>query len=79
KLSLSQVVGMIAQIIVILLFTAEALQIVQLHFLVEIATGILAYLPNVLVAVFILGIGLFAGAGVRGVLAGWGMGRGGGG
>lgn len=69
KLSLSQVVGMIAQIIVILLFTAEALQIVQLHFLVEIATGIIAYLPNVLVAVFILGIGLYAGELVRKVLA----------
>ncbi|MFW2107986.1 mechanosensitive ion channel [Bacillus spizizenii] len=69
KLSLSQVVGMIAQIIVILLFTAEALQIVQLHFLVEIATGIISYLPNVLVAVFILGIGLYAGELVRKVLA----------
>ncbi|PLR92131.1 mechanosensitive ion channel [Bacillus halotolerans] len=69
KLSLSQVVGMIAQIIVILLFTAEALQIVQLHLLVEIAGGIIAYLPNVLVAVFILGIGLYAGELVRKVLA----------
>ncbi|MER1276780.1 MULTISPECIES: mechanosensitive ion channel [Bacillus] len=69
KLSLSQVVGMIAQIIVILLFTAEALQIVRLHFLVEIATGIIAYLPNVLVAVFILGLGLYAGELVRKVLS----------
>ncbi|MCO4851499.1 mechanosensitive ion channel [Bacillus vallismortis] len=69
KLSLSQIVGMIAQIIVILLFTAEALQIVQLHFLVEIATGIVAYLPNVLVAVLILGIGLYAGELVRKVLS----------
>nr|WP_223255026.1 mechanosensitive ion channel [Bacillus atrophaeus] len=69
KLSLAQIVGMIAQIVVILLFTAEALQIVQLHFLVVIATGIIAYLPNVFVAVFILALGLYAGQLVSKLLA----------
>lgn len=39
KLSLSQVVGMIAQIIVILLFTAEALQIVRLHLKLPLASS----------------------------------------
>ncbi|MBL3615299.1 mechanosensitive ion channel, partial [Bacillus sp. RHFS18] len=47
KLTLSQTVGMIVQIIIVLLFTAEALQLVHLEFLVVIATGIIAYLPNV--------------------------------
>ncbi|MBY8912674.1 mechanosensitive ion channel [Bacillus sp. YC2] len=69
KLSLSQAVGVIAQIIIILLFTAEALQIVHLEFLVVIATGIIAYLPNVLAAVFIVGIGLLAGQLVKRLLA----------
>ncbi|WP_425286542.1 mechanosensitive ion channel [Bacillus amyloliquefaciens] len=70
KLTLSQTVGMIAQIIIVLLFTAEALQLVHLEFLVVIATGIIAYLPNVLAAVFILGIGLLAGQLVSRLLVG---------
>lgn len=70
KLTLSQTVGMIVQIIIVLLFTAEALQLVHLEFLVVIATGIIAYLPNVLAAVFILGIGLLAGQLVSRLLAG---------
>ncbi|WP_414627006.1 mechanosensitive ion channel [Bacillus amyloliquefaciens] len=70
KLTLSQTVGMIAQIILVLLFTAEALQLVHLEFLVVIATGIIAYLPNVLAAVFILGIGLLAGQLVSRLLVG---------
>ncbi|MFP3813747.1 mechanosensitive ion channel family protein, partial [Bacillus sp. SIMBA_005] len=37
KLTLSQTVGMIVQIIIVLLFTAEALQLVHLEFLVVIA------------------------------------------
>ncbi|AKL75548.1 TM helix repeat-containing protein [Bacillus velezensis] len=70
KLTLSQTVGMIVQIIIVLLFTAEALQLVHLEFLVVIATGIIAYLPNVLAAVFIFGIGLLAGQLVSRLLAG---------
>ncbi|QCJ44848.1 hypothetical protein FAY30_24840 [Bacillus sp. S3] len=61
KYSLSQLVGLLAKIIVVLLFTAEALQIVHLHFLVTLATGVIAYLPMLLAAIVILGIGLYLG------------------
>ncbi|MDR7079655.1 small-conductance mechanosensitive channel [Neobacillus niacini] len=61
KYTLSQMVGILAKIIVVLLFTVEALQIVQLNFLVTLATGVIAYLPMLLTAVIILGLGLFVG------------------
>ena len=54
-------VGILAKIIVVLLFTVEALQIVQLDFLVTLATGVIAYLPMLLTAIIILGIGLYVG------------------
>nr|WP_263324189.1 mechanosensitive ion channel [Neobacillus sp. Marseille-Q6967] len=58
---LSQMVGVLANIIVVLLFTVEALQIIHLDFLVTLATGVIAYLPMILTAVIILGIGLYVG------------------
>lgn len=61
KYTLSQMVGVLTKIIVILLFTVEALQIVHLDFLVTLATGVIAYLPMILTAVIILGIGLYVG------------------
>ncbi|WP_342433565.1 mechanosensitive ion channel [Neobacillus sp. FSL H8-0543] len=61
KYTLSQMVGILAKIIVVLLFTVEALQIVQLDFLVTLATGVIAYLPMLLTAIIILGIGLYVG------------------
>jgi hypothetical protein len=61
KYSLSQMVGLLAKIVVVLLFTVEALQIVHLDFLVTLATGVIAYLPMLLAAIFILGIGLYLG------------------
>ena len=42
--------------VVILLFV-EALQVVNLNFMVTLATGIFAYLPMVLAAVVILAVG----------------------
>ncbi|WP_144551589.1 mechanosensitive ion channel [Bacillus sp. X1(2014)] len=61
KYNLSQIVGMIAKIVIVLLFTVEALQIVHLEFLVTLATGVIAYLPMILAALVILGIGLYLG------------------
>ncbi|MED3575016.1 mechanosensitive ion channel [Cytobacillus praedii] len=61
KNSLSQLAGLLAKIVVVLLFTAEALQIVHLDFLVTIASGVIAYLPMLLTAVLIIGIGLYVG------------------
>ncbi len=59
--SLSDLVGNIVQILIIVLFTVEALEIVELTFLVTLATGVLAYLPNVIAAIVIVGVGLVLG------------------
>ncbi|MCM3763998.1 mechanosensitive ion channel [Neobacillus niacini] len=61
KYSLSQLVGLLVKIVIVLLFTVEALQIVGLDFLVTLASAVLAYLPMVFAALVILGIGLYAG------------------
>ncbi len=60
-LTISELVGVAAQIVVVLLFTIEALQLVNLDSLVSILTVVLAYIPMVLTAVLILGIGFYAG------------------
>lgn len=61
KYTLSQIVGLMAKIVIILLFTIEALQIVHLDFLVILATGVITYLPKLIAALLILGIGLYLG------------------
>jgi len=61
KFTLSQIVGLLVKIVVILLFAVEALQIVHLDFLVTLATGVIAYLPMLLAAILILGVGLYVG------------------
>ncbi|MFC5605107.1 mechanosensitive ion channel [Sporosarcina koreensis] len=55
----SQIIGAIVQIVIILLFVVEALQILNLNFMVTLATGIFAYLPMVVAAVVILAIGFW--------------------
>ncbi|GKV69009.1 hypothetical protein NCCP2716_15070 [Sporosarcina sp. NCCP-2716] len=55
----SSIIATIAQIVVILLFVVEALQIVQLAFMVTLATAIFAYLPMVVAAVLILAVGFW--------------------
>jgi hypothetical protein len=55
--SLAEIIGAIVQIVVVLLFVVEALQVVNLHFMVTLATGVFAYLPMVLAAVVILAVG----------------------
>ena len=57
--SLAEIIGSIVQVVVILLFVVEALQVVNLHFMVTLATGIFAYLPMVLAAVVILAVGFW--------------------
>jgi hypothetical protein len=66
--TLSQIIGMLAKIVVILLFTVEALQIVQLEFLVVLGTGVISYLPMLFAALIILGIGLYLGNLVQRIL-----------
>jgi small-conductance mechanosensitive channel len=61
KFSLSQLVGQLVKMIIVLLFTVEALEIVGLDFLVGLASAVLAYLPMLFTALVILGIGLYVG------------------
>lgn len=69
SLSLSEVVGYIVQVIVVLLFVAEALNVVKLDFFVDLARGVIAYLPHVIAAIVILGVGLWLGSLVKRVLS----------
>lgn len=54
----SKIVGYIVQVLIIFFLIVQALTLIKLNFLVEIATVITAYLPNVLAAVLILGVAL---------------------
>ncbi len=60
-LTISELVGLVAQIVVVLLFIIEALQLINLESLVSILTVVLAYIPMVLTAILIIGIGFYAG------------------
>ncbi|RSD21165.1 mechanosensitive ion channel [Mesobacillus subterraneus] len=69
SLSVSDLVGYIVQVIVVLLFVAEALNVVNLDFFVDLARGVIAYLPHVVAALVILGVGLWLGGVVKKVLS----------
>ncbi|HLR61641.1 MAG TPA: mechanosensitive ion channel [Lentibacillus sp.] len=58
KMTPSAVTGYIVQVLIIFFLTVQALYLIKLDFLVDIASGITAYLPNVLAAVLILGVAL---------------------
>ncbi|MCS0790594.1 mechanosensitive ion channel [Cytobacillus firmus] len=68
-LSFSQVIGYIAEVIIVLLFVVQALNILGLDFLVTLATGVIAYLPHVIAALVILGVGLWLGSLVKKLLS----------
>ncbi|HSJ38166.1 MAG TPA: mechanosensitive ion channel, partial [Planococcus sp. (in: firmicutes)] len=57
--SLAKIIGVVAQIVIILLFTVEALQLLNLQFMVSLATGIFAYIPAVIAALVILAVGFW--------------------
>lgn len=57
--SIAQVIGTIVQIIIILLFVSEALQVANLDFMASLATAIFAYLPMVIAAIVILAVGFW--------------------
>ncbi|WP_282020378.1 mechanosensitive ion channel [Planomicrobium okeanokoites] len=57
--SLAKIIGVVAQVLIILLFTVEALQLLNLEFMVSLATGIFAYIPAVIAALVILAIGFW--------------------
>ena len=57
--SFADIIGTVVQVVIILLFVVEALQVVNLFFMVTLATGVFAYLPMVLAAVVILAVGFW--------------------
>ncbi|MED4534337.1 mechanosensitive ion channel [Metabacillus fastidiosus] len=61
KYTISDIIGMIVKIVIVLLFTVEALRIVHLDFLVTLATAVISYLPMLFAGIIILGIGLYIG------------------
>ncbi|WP_404453789.1 mechanosensitive ion channel [Virgibacillus necropolis] len=65
----SAVVGYIVQVLIVFFLAVQALNLIKLDFLVDIASGITAYLPNVLAAVLILVVALVIANIVEKVLA----------
>ncbi|MER2007911.1 MAG: mechanosensitive ion channel [Psychrobacillus sp.] len=57
--SFAAIIGTIVQVFIILLFVVEALQVLELEFMVTLGTAIFAYLPHVLAAVVILAVGFW--------------------
>lgn len=58
---LANIIGKIVQILIIIFFTVEALNVLQLQVLNNIGTAVINYLPNVLSALIILGLGIIGG------------------
>src|SRR5699024_8862067 len=58
KLTPSALVGYIVQVLIVFFLAIQALYIIKLDFLVDIASAITAYLPFVLAAMLILGVAL---------------------
>ncbi|WP_249871147.1 mechanosensitive ion channel [Oceanobacillus saliphilus] len=61
KMSPSAILGYIVQFLIVFFLTVQALNLVQLDFLVGIATAITAYIPHVLAAVLILAVAIILG------------------
>lgn len=61
RLNLSQVIAKIVQAVIIVFFTVEALNAVNLEVLNTIGVAIISYLPSILIALIILGLGIFGG------------------
>ncbi len=57
--SLARIIGVVAQVLIVLLFTVEALQLLNLEFMVSLASGIFAYIPAVIAALVILAVGFW--------------------
>src|SRR5699024_1796805 len=54
-------VGYVVLVLIVFFLSILAFTLITLHFLVDIASGVTSYLPNVLAAVLIVGIALILG------------------
>ncbi|MGM0845142.1 MAG: mechanosensitive ion channel [Bacillota bacterium] len=61
SLTITKMLGYVVHFFIALLFIVEALQLVELDFLVTLATGVFAYIPSVIAAIVILAVGLYLG------------------
>lgn len=68
--SIANLIGSIAQILVVFLLAVQALNLLGLEFLVTLSTAVVAYLPQVIAAVVIIGVGLWLGVLVKNTLGG---------
>ncbi|WP_445490867.1 mechanosensitive ion channel [Niallia sp. 03133] len=59
--SISNIIGSIVQILVIFLLAVQALNLIDLQFLVTLSTAVVAYLPQVIAAIVIIGVGIWLG------------------
>lgn len=57
--SFAKLIGTVVQVVIVLLFVVEALQLLELDFMVVLATAIFAYLPSVIAAIIILAVGFW--------------------
>lgn len=60
KVVLSRVIGEIVKYVLIIIFLVEGINILNLSALTSVGAAIIGYMPSVLAAVIILGVGLFA-------------------
>lgn len=56
---LASIIGTVVQVLIVLLFVIEALQLVNLDFMVSLGSAIFAYLPMVVAALVILAVGFW--------------------
>lgn len=56
---LASIIGTIVQVVIVLLFVMEALQLVNLEFMVSLGSAVFAYLPMVIAALVILAVGFW--------------------
>lgn len=60
RFQLSEILGQIVKVLIILFFTVEALNVLRLNVLNQIGNSIIVYLPMLVSALLILGLGLVA-------------------
>lgn len=69
KLDLAQISGQVVAVLIGLFFFVEALNALNLAVLNTIGTAIIAYLPNVVFAIIILGLGVIGGQWIAGLIS----------
>ncbi|WP_426350783.1 mechanosensitive ion channel [Alloiococcus sp. CFN-8] len=64
----SKIIGGIVQFIIILLFAVEGLSVINLRVLNTVGLALIGYLPHIIAAIIILGVGIFLGVWAEGLI-----------